>query len=328
MKTILKYAAWIGALSIAVLFFACEDTPTVNYGDQWVEKDTFPPGQRDAAVAFALAGKGYLLTGWYDEYKSDVWEYDPAEDIWSAKANFPGSARFRAVAFAVGGKAYVATGGYFNNNTNEYTFFNDLWEYDPAHDQWTRKADFPGTPRDQATVFTVGEKAYIGLGRDAEGEANDFWEYTPGEGYLGGQWRQIADFGGNARTGAIGFSVAEMGFAGLGASTQNQLYSDVWQYNPATNKWTRKSFFPGGGRKNAVAFSIGERVFVGTGWIGDGVTNDLWEYDALHDSYSPRSDFPGQSRSAAVAFSVGTNGYIGFGFADADLWQYIPPNQE
>ncbi|MBI4726765.1 hypothetical protein HY768_06025 [candidate division TA06 bacterium] len=43
-------------------------------------------------------------------------------------------------------------------------YLTDLWEYDTTSDTWTRKADFPGTPRDRAVGFSIGTKGYIGTG--------------------------------------------------------------------------------------------------------------------------------------------------------------------
>ena len=40
----------------------------------------------------------------------------------------------------------------------------DFWEYDPAANTWTQKADFGGTARDGAVGFSIGSKGYIGTG--------------------------------------------------------------------------------------------------------------------------------------------------------------------
>ena len=57
--------------------------------------------------------------------------------------------------------------------------FKDFWEYDPATNAWTQKADFGGTARDGAVGFSIGSKGYIGTGYDGTGSTKDFWEYTP-----------------------------------------------------------------------------------------------------------------------------------------------------
>lgn len=67
---------------------------------------------------------------------------DPANDSWVKVADFPGqTGRSGAVAFVMGNKAYVGTG--YNGKDR----LKDFWEYDPATNSGTRKADFGGTAR-------------------------------------------------------------------------------------------------------------------------------------------------------------------------------------
>ena len=55
----------------------------------------------------------------------------------------------------------------------------DFWEYDPALNTWTQKADYGGTGRKNAVGFYIGSKGYIGTGWDGMGDSydKDFWEY-------------------------------------------------------------------------------------------------------------------------------------------------------
>src|SRR5436190_22202994 len=55
--------------------------------------------------------------------------------------------RYGAVSFTIGTKGYVGTG---HSGTGK-----DFWEYDPATDTWTQKADFGGTGRSDAVAFTI-----------------------------------------------------------------------------------------------------------------------------------------------------------------------------
>ena len=72
----------------------------------------------------------------------------------------------------------------------------DFWEYDPATNTWTQKADFGGTARYVAVGFSIGSKGYIGTGDDDLNQfLKDFWEYDPAT----NTWTQKADFGGTAR---------------------------------------------------------------------------------------------------------------------------------
>ncbi len=89
----------------------------------------------------------------------------------------------------------------------------DFWEYDPAANTWTQKADFGGTARYSAVGFSIGSKGYIGTGDDGWSSiAKDFWEYDP----AANTWTQKADFGGTARDCAVGFSIGSKGYIGTG----------------------------------------------------------------------------------------------------------------
>ena len=50
-------------------------------------------------------------------------------------------------------------------HNDEGVIVNELWEFDPAVNEWTRMAGLPEAPaRHYATGFSIGDKAYIGLG--------------------------------------------------------------------------------------------------------------------------------------------------------------------
>jgi hypothetical protein len=51
--------------------------------------------------------------------------------------------RSGAVGFSIGYKGYIGTG----LHPNDYSNLKDFWEYNPAANTWTQKADFGGTAR-------------------------------------------------------------------------------------------------------------------------------------------------------------------------------------
>jgi N-acetylneuraminic acid mutarotase len=115
----------------------------------WSTVATIPAKpDRFRATAFAINGKGYVGLGDGDNasgnpsFSSDWWEYDPATDAWTQKHNFPGGKRINAAGFAVDGKGYVCSGQKISGGN--YSYPNDLWQYDPATDTWVQKADMPG----------------------------------------------------------------------------------------------------------------------------------------------------------------------------------------
>ena len=56
-----------------------------------------------------------------------------------------------AVAFSIGSKAYIGTG------QDDSSYYKDFWEYDPATDTWTQKADFGGDRRDAPLLVFPSE---------------------------------------------------------------------------------------------------------------------------------------------------------------------------
>ncbi len=89
-------------------------------------------------------------------------------------------------------------------------------------------------------------------------------------------WIQKADFGGLARYGAVGFSIADKGYLGTGYIGSYK--KDFWQYDPATNTWTQKADFGGTTRYGAIGFSIADKGYLGAGYDGN-LRKDFWEYD-------------------------------------------------
>lgn len=199
--------------------------------------------------------------------------------------------------------------------------------------QWTQKADFIGSSnRSMAVGFSIGNKGYIGTGSEiyscgmpapCEKDYNDFWEYNP----INNAWTKKANFGGEARIQAVGFSIGDKGYIGTGGRVGYK--KDFWEYNPAIDSWTQKADFPGASRWAAVGFSIGNKGYLGLGIDGVSKFNDFWEYNPTNDTWTKKTDFPGVGRSGVVYFSIGNRGYIGLGLSNEliyDFWEYNPEN--
>jgi len=189
---------------------------------------------------------------------------------------------------------------------------------------WTQKADFAGGDRCWAVGFSIGNKGYIGTGRDVVNYKQDFWEYDPSSNV----WTQKADFPGAGREKAVGFSIGNKGYIGIGEDGDDNIYQDFWEYDPSSNIWTKKADFPGGKRMDAVGFSIGNKGYIGTGY-GNYYNScqDFWEYDPASNKWTQKADFAGGSNVNAVGFSIGNKGYIGTGNSVGDyqdFWEYDP----
>jgi N-acetylneuraminic acid mutarotase len=263
------------------------------------------PDDRTKAFGFSIGSHGYVGGGWGDapypfNSLSDLWMYDTTFKLWVKRASLPGYTTQSTAAFVAGGKGYIATGKHSYTGPDTSLFdrlLKDTWEYDPAADQWTKKADFPGGEREGAVGIGINGKGYVGLGS---------------------------------------------GLLHLWGTTIPVMFSDWWEYDPATNKWTQKKSFPGGAREVAVGCAAGTFGYVGTGVNKAGnLTNDWWQYDAAADSWTQKASLPGPARSSAVAFSsidlAGPKAYVSTGYNNIvnpnspwlkDLWRYDPATNQ
>ena len=292
----------------------------------------FPGGASYSAVGFSIGTKVYMGLGNNDGDwpKNDFWEWDQATNVWERKADFPGNTISRAVGFTIGTKGYIGTGHYIS--VNSYT--NDFWEYDPETNSWTQKASFRATARVSAVGFSIGTKGYIGTGSrkhlsEMPDLYQDFWEWDQATNV----WTKKADFGGDARVGAVGFSIGTKGYIGTGGDFTSS-FKDFWEWDQATDVWTKKADFGGMERTGAVGFSIGNKGYIGTGYNYHDQTTylyqDFWEWDQATNVWTQKADFAGGARTSAIGVSIGNKAYIGTGaggnstYAFQDLWEYNP----
>jgi len=253
-----------------------------------------------------------------------------AQGTWTQKANFGGMARYRAVGFSIGTKGYIGTG--FSMSPN--IMYQDFWEWDSQTNVWTQKADcggictdtitgLPDNGRNGAVGFSIGNKGYIGTGRNnCSGYLKDFWEYDPST----NTWTQKANFGGTGRQEAEGFSIGNKGYIGIGYEYAAQA-NDFWEYDPTNDTWTQKAASAGVGRNETVGFSIGTKGYFGTGHDGTAPRKDFWEWDQATNTWTQKANFGGTVRYMAVGFAIGNKGYVGTGYDGGsgysdDFWEW------
>jgi len=248
-----------------------------------------------------------------------------ASDVWTQKANFGGIARHRTTSFSIGNKGYMGL-GHYNSGPGGNIHLADFWEYDPASNAWTQKADFGGGLRYHAVGESFGNKAYVGTGR-APGNTlmTDWWEFDP----IANTWTAKATFPGTARRGAVCFKQGDYLFVGTG-QIPTGFTNDFYAYDPVNDQWlTGVASFPGSPRTSAVAFSIDEKSYVGTGGTGCGTT-DFYEYKLSTNQWINRANVGSIIRQEAGAFAVNGKGYIiagdncSSGTNYKDFWEYDP----
>ncbi|MFZ9586014.1 MAG: T9SS type A sorting domain-containing protein [Crocinitomicaceae bacterium] len=272
--------------------------------------------------------------------------------FWIQKSSFGGVGRHRAVGCATENKGYLGLGHV--NGTGVDISYKDWWEYDPASDSWSQKANFP-VNNHGATSFVVNDQPCVGGGSALAGE---FFTFNPDL----NTWTPIAPCPFFNPGDTQGFSVNNKGYVYLG--TQLAEYdpltnsweskspapmsfgswtcsftiegsgyvkagNKLFEYKPAHNTWTQRANFPGLSSGGSSGFSILQRGFVTCGYVGglSTVTDQVWSYYPGTNTWQMELEFPGISRRFPVAFAIHNRGYFGTGTNGInlnDFWQFNP----
>lgn len=127
---------------------------------QWA-KVASPPERATSTATFVIDGKAYVFGGLtFSNGNGDnqLWQYDPQTNLWTIKTPMPATKRYCATAFEYNKKAYVAGGTVTSYGGN---VSQEMWEYDPASDKWTRKQDLIEGVTSQSSYYQLGNKFYL-----------------------------------------------------------------------------------------------------------------------------------------------------------------------
>lgn len=249
------------------------------------------------------------------------------QGTWTSRSPLPppDSAMFQGIpGFSINGYGYAGLGEY-NHSLNE---FDELWQFDPSKNSWTKKASFPGKARVAPACFVIGNYAYLVCGSVKNGGAcvNECWQYDA----TTNKWTQKANFPGGARTYAIGFAIDSLGYVGTGADELKDFYKDFYAYHPSTNTWTKIADFGGIARDGDCGFAVSGKGYVCFGqdslFSGHWLNNDMWEYDPGTNTWTQKSSYPGPLIYATSGFAICSNIYVGSGedtngFSN-EFWKY------
>ena len=302
--------------------------------DSWIQKSNLTaPGRGGIPFSFVINGMAYFgcgnaPNGSNPNLLQDFWQYNPVTDIWTQKANFGGVARWGPIGFSLNGKGYAGLGGDY---TNMNGLLQDFWEYDPAANSWTQKANFVGGPLNYAASFTINNKGYVTNGYSYNPLLfihSQLWEYDA----ITDSWTQKASYPGIAIRDVACFSIGSKGYIGTGLDNiTGARHNDFWEYNSINDQWTQKASFPGALRCDATGLSIANKGYIGFGQdLPFTFFNDFWEYDPPTDTWTQKLSLPAGVRNEGVKFTVNDKGYIVSGLVDNiqtvynDVWEYIP----
>jgi N-acetylneuraminic acid mutarotase len=221
-------------------------------------------------------------------------------------------------AFSLEGKGYILSG--YSTNTQSYS--NEVWEFNPSDNSWTRKSDFPGQGRIRAISFIIDNDIYICLGDQGYGfdPFSDLWKYET----LTDTWSQKANFPLDKYGLPVCFTNSGKAYVGLGLVNYNDgggnISSKFWSYDPIKNEWNQIADYPYF-NYSATAFTIGNSSYVGLGMI-----SGFYEYNPSENSWSHAFEYPGNGRDIVCSYAYNDKAYLGFGLNDNhicnDQWEY------
>ena len=249
---------------------------------------------------------------------------------WIQQSDFGGEARHRTTMLSLGNKIYAGLGHY--NGAGPNILFEDWWEYDPATNSWTQKADYLGGICYHAAAFEINDIGYVGTGRVSANSnilVQDFFKYDP----TTNTWTQLTDFPGTGRRGAVGFAIGEYGYIGTGTNAD-----DMYRYDPSTDQWQQVASVPGGSRISAVGFALNGFGYLGTGYVSSvgWSTTDFYKYNPTTNQWTPIADVGIDPidgpipRMEAAGFALNGKGYvltgdnISSGDNYKDMWELDP----
>lgn len=272
--------------------------------------------------------------------------------FWIQKSSLGGAGRHRATGCATSHRGYMGLGHV--NGTGQDISFKDWWEYDPASDTWTQRADFPVSTHG-AVSFVVDNCPVVGGGSAL---STQFYKFDPTQ----NNWTPIANCILPNPGDSQGFAVNNRGFVyqanqlakynpntdswslcanapmSFGQWTCSFVIegsafikggTQLWEYKPLHDQWLQRASFPGVSTGGSSGFAIQQRGYVTSGYVGglSVVTEQVWSFHPATNTWNQEIDFPGSKRRFIVAFAIHDRGYMGTGTNGInfnDFWQFNP----
>jgi len=147
--------------------------------DKWTELNWFPGPERVGGTMCTDGEKVYFGTGFDTYNQNDWWEYFPATDSWKALTRMPDTGRENGVSISINNRYFVTTGRHFAGDMTGGGVKSDIMEYDPIRKVWYKRGDIPTSGRENALVFSINGKGYIGFGENDSTVLNDFYSFEP-----------------------------------------------------------------------------------------------------------------------------------------------------
>ena len=200
-----------------------------------------------------------------------------------------------AVAFSTNDAIYIGTGETVNGNTNAFwkmTLVDDCMEVEampPLPIRRNGMDDINNAGREGAVALQIGNRFFVGFGRNITLPLNDLYEFhysTGSDPY----WSFVnSSYAPPHREEAMSFSIGERAFVGFGENDfTDESLNDLWEFYPdnaPNDVWKKREPLPGVGRKSGFSFALNGFGYIGSGEYqlypansGKRLLKDTWVY--------------------------------------------------
>lgn len=277
------------------------DSPMGRFGHSLVE---FPDG------------RALLLEGEKVETDASTVNSAPVADEWqqlSPTTSPP--ARFGHTMVTIENEVYLFGGVNYSSSEqllNYYSpseqLFNDIWAWNNAEAEWLEiPQTSPPPARHSHAAVALNGRMYVLFGQDGSGNFfEDMWSYNPAS----NAWNEITPEEprptARAQHSAV---VIDDAIYVLGGEDENgTISSELWKYDPSTNRWEQKAALPAGGIREHAAAAVAGKMYVFFGEDGENPLDDLWVYVPTGDSWTQLS--PANAPSARHGMGVAQSGAL------------------
>lgn len=145
----------------------------------WIELNGFPGPVRIGGTMCTNGERVFFGTGFNTRNKNDWWEYFPASDSWKQMKSMPDYGRENGLSIAINNHFLVTTGRRFGGDLTVGKLYSEVMEYDPLQNNWYNRGTITGGGRENAVIFSIKGKGYVGFGENDSQVLNDFWSFEP-----------------------------------------------------------------------------------------------------------------------------------------------------